>query len=183
MKRWILAIGMAVAIGLTGCGGGGGNDAQTAARDREKSKDDWKLVLEDAGATTELPIERMDIYLTEEGYPEIYEIAGPGVMLVGEFPRDVRVGYDEEFEKLIGKPVTILASGGDPRELKTSSVTVRGIGAPVVGGSFTVEKVTGKWGGSEGNKTIWGTIEVRIPGADQERTLKGRFAAHAVTWG
>lgn len=181
MNTWIWSMGMVLATVLSGCGGGA--DEATAARDREKAKTDWKLTLDDAGATSEMPIERMDIYLTEEGYPELFEIRGSGVTLVGEFPRDVRVGYDEAFEKLIGKPVTILASGGDPREPKNSSVTIHGMGAPVVVGSFTVEKVTGKWSGSEGNKTIWGTIEVRIPGADAERTLRGRFAAHAVTWG
>jgi hypothetical protein len=181
MKRWVWMSCLAVAVMLPGCGGG--SDEATAARDREKAKAEWKLTLDDAGATSEMPIERMDIYLTEEGYPELYELHGEGVMIVGEFPVDLRVGYDEEFEKLIGRPVTIQPNGGDPREPKNSSVMLRGMGAPVVGGTLTVEKVTGKWAGSEGDKTIRGTIEVRIPGADGDRTVSGRFAAHAVTWG
>lgn len=183
MKTWLWMICVVIAVWLSGCGAGGADDVAVAARDREKAKADWKLTLEDAGASSEMPIERMDIYLTEEGYPELFELHGEGVTLVGEFPADVRVGYDEALEKLIGKPVNILARGGDPREEKNSSVTVRGMGAPVTGGTFTVERVTGKWAGSDGDKTIWGSIEVRIPGADGERSVRGRFAAHAVTWG
>lgn len=184
MKRWLLVTCVMVALGLSGCGGaGGGDDVAVAARDREKAKADWKLTLDDAGSSSEMPIERMDIYLTEEGYPELFELHGDGVTLVGTFPMEIRVGYDEAFEKLIGKPVSILPSGGDPADVKNSSVTIRGMGTPVVGGTFTVEKVTGKWAGSEGDKTIWGSVEVRIPGADGERSVRGRFAAHAVTWG
>ncbi len=178
---WMCAVGL---VALASCSGTvGGTDAQQAAFDREKSKADWKLVLEDGGAKSEMAIERMDIYLAEDGYPEIYELHGPGVMLVGEFPRDVRVDYEEKFENLIGKPVAVQASGGDPREPKSSSVTLGGTGTLVTGGTISVQKVTGKWPGSDGNKTLWGTIEVRIPGANGERTVRGKFATHAVTWG
>lgn len=169
-------------LALSGCAGG--DDTATAAADREKSKANWKLVLEDGGSTTELPLERMDIYLTEnDTYPELFELAGTGVTLVGEFPTSGRVDYEEAFENLIGKPITVMAQGGDPREPKTSTVTINGLNAPVVGGTLTVEKVTGKWGGSEGNKTIHGKVELKIPGASGERTVTGRFAVHAVTWG
>lgn len=48
---------------------------------------------------------------------------------------------------------------------------------------LTVEKTGGKWSGQEGNKTISGTIELRIPSADGETTIRGKFASHAVTWG
>jgi len=43
-----------------------------------------------------------------------------------------------------------------------------------------VEKYTGKWSGSEGNKTISGKITIRL---SDGRTLEGTFAVHAVTWG
>jgi len=182
--RHALWIGAASLLALVGCGGSiGGTDATVIANDRAKSSVDWKLVLEDNGNTSVLPIDRMDIYLTEDGSPEIYEIHGPGVMLVGEFPRDVHVDYEEKFENLFGKTIQIQPNGGDPREPKNSSVVVSGMGAPVVGGTIQFEKLTGKWEGSQGNKTLWGTIEVRIPGANGDRTVRGKFATHAVTWG
>jgi hypothetical protein len=127
----------------------------------------------------------MDIYVVEneEAYPEIFEIEGEGAVLVGEFPMNIHVGYGEDWGKLFGVPIPIRASGGDPREPKTSWVRLNGAQVPVSGGTVTFEKITGKWNGSEGDKTLWGRIELRIPGADGERTVTGRIATHAVTWG
>jgi len=62
-------------------------------------------------------------------------------------------------------------------------VTLSGTRLPVTGGSLTVEKVTGQWDGSEGDKTLWGTVELQVEGDDGARTLRGKFAVHAVTWG
>jgi hypothetical protein len=149
-----------------------------------KSRLDWKLQVEWAGSTQELPIERFDIYLVEdEQDPEIFEMYGEGLMLVGEFPLDLHVDYGEKFEALIGRPIKLAPSGGDPGDLKQSFVTLGGMRVPVLGGTFTVEKISGKWAGSEGNKTVFGTIELRVPGADGETTVRGRFASNVVTWG
>jgi hypothetical protein len=43
-----------------------------------------------------------------------------------------------------------------------------------------VEKFSGKWAGSEGNKTLSGKIILQLRDG---RTLEGTFAVHAVTWG
>ena len=178
--RACLAFALMV-LALTACSRGG--EVEQAARDRSNARVAWKLVLDHGGSTYEIPIERMDIYLTEDEYPEIFEIRGDGVTLVGELPAGVRVDYDEAFERLIDREVTIQANGGDPRQPKTSTVTIDGIVTPVSTGSFTVKQLTGKWGSSDGDRTLHGDIELRLPGLDGERTLRGRFAAHAVTWG
>jgi hypothetical protein len=181
MRAW-QALLCVSAFALVSCGASG--DPEQAARDRESSRVAWKLVLEDGVTTHEIPVERMDIYLTEdESYSEIFEIHGEGVMLVGELPRGVRVDYEEAFEKLIGRAIQIQPQGGDPRDPKTSKITLDGIVAPVSSGSFTVEKLSGKWDGSEGDRTLHGTIELRIPDYTGHRTLRGRFGTHAVTWG
>jgi hypothetical protein len=73
--------------------------------------------------------------------------------------------------------------GGDPREPKSSSVMLGGVAMPVGGGTFTVNKITGKWAGSEGDRTLHGTVELRIPTSAGERIVTGAFAVHAVTWG
>jgi hypothetical protein len=183
LRAWsplLLALALAP---LASCSGGGGDEASTA-RDREKARATWVLAIEDAGATHTMTLERMNIYLSEdETESEIFEIVGDGAVLVGEIPAEFAVGYGEAFEKLVGRAVAIAPSGGDPREPKNSSVTIGGLGMPVSGGSLTVERVTGRWSGSEGDKTLHGTIELRVPAADGDRTVRGRFAVNAVTWG
>jgi hypothetical protein len=178
-----LPLTLALAL-LAGCAGGGGGDAANAARDREAAKATWMLAIDDAGATHEAPLERMDVYLTEDdAEPEIFEIRGDGVVLVGRIPPEMAVGYGEEFENLVGKDLPIEASGGDPGDPKSSSVTILGMSAPVAGGTLHVEKFTGTWSGSEGDKTLHGVVELRVPAADGERTVRGRIAVHIVTWG
>jgi hypothetical protein len=39
----------------------------------------------------------------------------------------------------------------------------------VVGGTLTVEKVTGTWDGTDGDKTLWGTAELTRRGERQPR--------------
>ena len=175
-----VAIAVAVVGSKMGCGGGGGTgiSAQAVA----KAKLTWRLQLEWNGTTVEVPVERMDIYLMEdEHYPEAFEITGEGLALAGNLP--LSVGYDETFDKLVGQTIAINASGGDPGEPKYSQVTIDGRPIPISSGTFTVERVTGKWAGLEGDKTLWGRIELRIPGADGERAVTGKLAVHAVTWG
>ena len=181
MRKWF-ALVQVLALGLAACGGSG--DVEDAARDRSSTSRDWKLVLDDEGTRHEIPMERMDIFLTEdESYCEIFEMRGEGVALVGEFPADIHVDYEAAFERLIGREIIIRRRGGDPREPKTSKVTLDGVVMPVTSGTFTVERLSGKWEGAEGDRTLHGTIELRIPGSDGERTLRGRFATLTVTWG
>ena len=171
-------------IALTaGCSGSAKTEADAVAA-RAAASPNWRIQLDWAGATVEAKIERMDVYLVEDdSYSEIFEIEGSDAVLVGEFPTNVHVGYGEDWGKLFGVPIPITASGGDPREPKTSWVRVNGMQVPVSGGTMVFEKITGKWNGSEGDKTLWGTIELRIPGADGDRSVRGKIAANAVTWG
>ena len=110
-------------------------------------------------------------------------IEGTDAVLVGEFPMSAHVGYGQDWKAIFGVPIAISASGGDPRDPKTSWVRLNGTQVPVSGGTIRFEKITGKWDGSEGDKTLWGTIELRLPGADGDRTVTGRIATNAVTWG
>ena len=47
--------------------------------------------------------------------PEVFTLYGADVTLVGEFPRGVQVGCEENLERLIGQTVELLAEGGNPR--------------------------------------------------------------------
>ncbi len=183
MKHGFAVVGLlGMTIALASCSSTG-DDAATAELARTQAQATWKLAVDDAGATSEMALERMDIYLTEDEYPEYFEIQGTGVVLVGEIPQELKVGYEEDFKKLVGKSIPLLARGGDPREEKDATVTINGLAYPVSGGSFTVQKVTGKWAGSEGDKTLHGTVELKLPGASGDRTVTGTFAVNAVTWG
>jgi len=180
MRTWLVFTLLVLAI--TGCSSSG--DPEQWAHDREKSRQAWKLTLDEDGATHEIAVERMDIYLTEdESETEIFELHGDGVTLVGEIPLDARVDYGEAFENLIGKQIEIRTQGGDPSDPKRSKITLDGIPATVSAGRFTVERLSGKWEGSEGDRTLHGTIELHLRGFDGERTLRGSFGVHAVTWG
>lgn len=181
LSLWLSALCAGV---IAGCGTGedAGDTTASAAAARAGARSTWKLELEGAEA---LPLERMDIYLVENEHEdaEIFELYGADVILVGTFPRDVHVGYEEDLSKLVGRTIALQPSGGDPREPKNAWVRVAGVPFPVTGGSFTVEKVTGRWSGSEGDKTCHGTIELEVEGAEGRRKLRGRFAVHGVTWG
>jgi hypothetical protein len=149
-------------------------------------KASWALTLKVDGNPVKVPLEILHVYLVEDEkqYPEIFEIQGPGVALVGEFPMDVHVDYGEEWKRLFGKTVAIAPRGGDPRDPKESHLTLPG-GEPlkVLGGSFTAEKLTGKWAGSKGDRTLHGRITLRVAAPGGEKTLEGTFAVLAVTWG
>src|SRR5688500_644718 len=124
----------------------------TAAAANAKARETWKLTLDGAEP---LALERMDVYLVEaETDPEVVNVYGDGVTLVGAFATRLHVGYEEELSRLIGKSIQRDAEGGDPREPESAYVTVDGARHSVVGGRLTFEKLTGKWDGDDGDKTL-----------------------------
>jgi hypothetical protein len=141
-----------------------------------------KLVLDVEGKSVEIPLEKMDVFLVKRGSgPEIFEIHGTGVVLVGTFPKDVRVDYGEHWEELVGKAITISPRGGDPREPSESQLTLPGK-APlkVLGGTFTVEK---RREGFDAKTPLSGRIEIKCQTPQGEKTYKGTFAVKGTTWG
>lgn len=172
---------------LAGCAADFQDTEAVAAAARARASQDWKLALDFEGHALEFPLDRFDIYLFDtddpERWPETFEMRGDGVTLVGILPVGAQVGYGEELQNLVGKTVAIGTYGGDPHEEKHSSIRLAGVRAPVAGGSITFRKVTGDWTGSEGDKTVWGTVRIEVQGADGLRTFEGAFAANVVSWG
>lgn len=172
---------------LAGCAGRFQDTEAVAAAARAKASQNWKLALEFEGHALEFPLECLDIFIfdTDDSgrWPETFEMRGDGVTLVGVLPVPAQVGYGEELQNLIGRTVAIGTYGGDPHEEKHSSIRLAGVRVPVAGGSITFRKVTGDWIGSEGDKTVWGTVRIDVQGADGIRTLEGAFAANVVSWG
>ena len=171
-------------LALCGCSRHVATEADTIDQDVAKAQATWKLSLGTEGTTSELPLVAMDIYLVDdpEQWPEIFEISGPEVTLVGAFPMDLHVGHETAFQRLIGKSVAIDAHGGDPHDPKNSRVRLGGSDMPVLSGTVTFERVSGKWAGEQGDQTLWGRVELRVPGAAGDRMVRGSFAVHAVTW-
>lgn len=179
IARHCTLVTVATALLSTSCGMA--DTEATAAAARAKAQETWKLSLDGAEP---LALERMDIYVVEDDSdPEIFKLYGDEVTLVGEFPLSLHVGYEEDFERLLGTTITLDAEGGDPADPESAFVTVDGTRLSVVGGSLKFEKLTGKWDGSEGDKTLWGTVELQVGGDDGQRTLRGSVAVHVVTWG
>jgi hypothetical protein len=95
----------------------------------------------------------------------------------------VHVGYEEKLDLLIGRTVSLVAEGGNPREPASGFVTIKGRRVPVVGGTLTVSKVTGTWDGNDGDRTLWGVAELTLEENGVRRTVRGTYAVHAVSWG
>lgn len=179
LARFCTLLTTVAALAAAGCAAG--DTSATAAEARARAQETWKLALDGAEP---LVLERMDIYLVEDDSdPEIFKLYGDQVTLVGEFPASLHVGYEEELSRLVGQTIELDAEGGDPREPAEAYVTIEGRRVPVVGGTLKVDKVTGKWDGSDGDKTLWGTVELVLDDDEGERTIRGTFAVHAVSWG
>jgi hypothetical protein len=149
------------------------------------SKEAWRLVFTYNGSDVMLPLQGMDVYLVEdeEEYPEVYEINGPGVTMVGVLPMDSHVGYDENWPILFGKSIVVHPRGGAFEEKESFIQLPDGTRARILGGSLVPEKVSGKYSGSEGDVTLSGTFTLRVMTSAGQEEISGRFAVHCVTWG
>ena len=168
---------------LAGCGG---SEEEDAAKDRAASQATWAVILKVDGADVRWPLKVMNVLLFKDeevakANPSAFEIEGQGVHLIGEIAPADDVGYGEKWDRLIGKTLKIKASGEFHRDQVDSKLNLPDQpDLPVTGGTMVVEKVAGKWTGSQGNKTLSGKIRLTL---HDGRTLEGTFAVHAVTWG
>jgi len=180
MHRLIVALSLLCAAGCSV------SEEAAAAKDRESAKATWALVLRVDGADVSIPLKVMNVLLfKDEAYAKqnqsVFAIEGTGVHLIGEIAAADNVDYGEHWGRLINKSLTIKASGEFHRDLVDSKITLPGTPKiAVTGGTMFVEKYTGKWSGSDGNRTLSGKITLQL---SDGRTLEGTFAVHAVTWG
>lgn len=176
----LLALGLLCA---TGCGM---SDEAAAAKSRESSTASWALVLKVDGADVKIPLKAMNVLLFKDEEharqnPSVFQIEGTGVQLIGEIAAADNVDYDERWERLINKTLTIKASGEFHRDPVDSKIALPGTPEiAVTGGTMFVEKFSGQLAGSDGDKTLSGKISLQLRDG---RTLEGTFAVHAVTWG
>jgi hypothetical protein len=163
---------------VAGCQRPAGSKADSTTAATPPAAQELKLEID--GQPVTLPLESFDVYLTEEDeYPETFEFRGPAVVLVGTFPRDVRVDYGEHWDVLVGKPIEILPAG-DNEDLVSSLTPPGGMPLQVLGGSFTVEKIGTD---TEGNTPLSGRIELKVQAPDGEKTIPGTFSVNGSTLG
>lgn len=169
------AVWLAVLVASAGCSRGAGPTSRPV----------WELKLMTDHGEIRIPLEVMDVFVTDrDDLNEKFEIRGTGVTLVGEFPLDLRVGYGEKWEVLLGKTIQLKAHGGEPGAEKESTLALPG-GNPmrVTGGSFVAEKQSGKYTGEGGDVTLSGRISIQVEDETGPKTLNGTFSVHSVTWG
>ena len=177
--RFMVAGWLLTGLSLIVCSPGG-SGTQGAV-----DKDEWRLVFTRDGAEVELMLEYMHVYLVEEydEYPEVFEIAGEGVSLVGTFPMACHVGYEDDWAVLLGKSIEVAPVGG-ARDDKMSYVQMPdGNKAFVVSGTLVPEELKGKIDGVDGDRTLRGTFMLRIRTGQGEEEIAGRFAVHCLTLG
>jgi hypothetical protein len=93
----------------------------------------------------------------------------------------VKVTHDQKWQVLLHKPIALLPSVVVHKREQHSRLMLPGYATwPVLGGSFTVEKV----GHGFNLKTpLNGTIEIRCETRDGEKTYRGTFAVLGATYG
>lgn len=153
---------------------------ESDAADRASTRAGWKLVLSLDGDAHESSLQSMDIFLQEdEESAEPFAITGDGVRLAGTIPVAHAVGYEEDFDRLIGRRVAILPGGFDGDGDFESSIDLGDGGCAVQGGWIEFREVTGSQAGAEGDRTLHGDIELRT----DRGVIRGEIGVHAITWG
>lgn len=151
---------------------------------------EWKAVLQIDNVPADFSLQIMNIYLVEEDdrYPEAFEIVGDNLHLVGKFPMDLHVGYEEALDRLVNRPIEIMIQVGEGAdygiENKFSTITLPGSSRQYVkSGSITFKKLTGKSAGQDGDRTLSGEITLTIDTESGPKTVTGQISVHAVSWG
>jgi hypothetical protein len=147
--------------------------AQVQADGQARPAEKASLVLDVNGKKVSLPLEEMNYFHVKRGrdqFPDSFEFSGNGISIRGTFD----LGFEEDWEKLVGKPVTILPKHDEPEE-GDSEITLPGRGmVKVTGGSFTVQRVITPRPEAvlqgiivlecEGGQRIQGTFQVPVHG-------------------
>ena len=180
LRRSMALLSFLAVMAWAGCAG---KDEAGQAGDAGRLTSELRLIV--AQQEVSLPLEMMDIFLVEgQAYPETFEIRGPGLLLVGEFPLYLHVGYEANLAVLRGRDIALQPTGGGRAQPQASILTLPG-GAPlaVVGGSFVVDETTGVREGVKGDGTLSGRIAIQVQDASGVTVLQGHFSVQATTWG
>jgi len=129
------------------------------------------LMLQVDGKPVTLPLKEMYYHHVKRGrdkFPDGFEFVGNGVSICGMLP----LGFEENWETLVGKPIDILAHADSPVDAD-SEITLPGRGAlPITGGSFTIRKVSEH----DGEAFLQGTIVLECAG---DLKIEGTFRVSA----
>lgn len=160
---------------IAGCDSGGPSAREVAAN--------GKLLLKVADQEVVVPIKGMDIFLVDPDsgseQPETFLVHGEGTELAGTFPKNLKVGYEEELTKLVGQTIQIQASSEPGGQSTKSRLNLNGESVRLKGGTLTFVKYLGDNPDGAG-----GALEASVA-LDREDggRLEGRLLILAKTWG
>ncbi len=142
-----------------------------------------RLSITQNGQETSIPLQGMDIYLVDPDsggdYPETFLVHGEGVKLAGAFPKDLKVGYEEELERLVGRTVKIEAKSSTGGETVKAHITLAGEKIPLKGGTLEFVRFLGNNPNGAG-----GAVEAKVHLDRAEGgSLDGTMLVLAKTWG
>jgi hypothetical protein len=138
------------------------------------------LVLQADGVEIPFAMGQLHVYLVDDDkFPESFEFEGDGVKLVGKIPLDLRIGYGEDWDRLVGHPIPFSRSSDEMETV--SEIRMPGEAVyPVTEGAFTIQDV----GDSRDGKTaVTGEIWLRCAAPEGERVFRGTFKVMGATWG
>jgi len=165
----VLLARIVLALGLAGCGGSKGGSTATLGKPAHEGV---LLILQMNGEEVRLPLDEMTYYHVKRGreeFPDGFAFSGPNVALAGLF----WISFDEDqMEKLVNKPVTILREAGRPVERK-STIKLGEDVYSVTDGSFVTERVER----INGITVLSGKISLELHGPEGKLTGSGTFRA------
>lgn len=156
--------------------------SSTALMAGEAAPRGGEIVLSTGGGEVRLPVEIMDVYLSEnEKAAEHFELHGPGVRLVGTIPPSPQIGYEENWEALVGRTIDIRSRGGADSDAY-STFTLPGAGSlEVTSGQLVVEKIGPA--AEYPARRLTGRVTLNVVERGVRRTITGSFSFDAKTWG
>lgn len=181
MRASVLGVfALTTIIAVSGCSGG--RRAGDGVRWTEPAGE-LRLWVDDEEIT--VPLETMDIFVSDsDDNAEIFEIHGNGVLLVGEFPLDTKVGYEANLPALLGKEIELLSKGGEPGSEQGATLTLPDREPQRVwGGWLKVTEVKPREEEMPVDGILSGRIGIEIEEAGELEIIEGSFTVPVTTWG
>lgn len=161
---------------ISGCSSNGLSESDLSAIAKEGS-----VTLE--GEKAPLKVTTMNVFLVEDdSSPETFVIEGSKVKLAGAFPAGVKIGYEENFEGILGKAIKVESKIDAGGEEVDSFLEIEGARYTVNSGELTLIKVLGPSPDGAG-KIVEGTLSLSTTGPSGAKSLKGKLQLLAKSWG
>ena len=144
------------------------------------------LTLDTPGGSLTFSLDLFNVFLTEldesgGSPPETFELEGELVMVVGSIPREFRIGYESDWQQVVGRSLAVERSGGEHGQHTQSEIDLPGAGpCAILGGILTIESAGPVF---EARAPLTGTCSLEVDTPQGRHVLAGTFAVPGATWG